>query len=217
MRPTREPAKEERAELLARLRRDAERIASQFGLDYRAIHAENVKSRYGVCYADGLIKVRLQHATTGRPLKYSSLIDTVCHELAHLRHFNHGPEFKAFFFELLGWARRQGIYRPGPESAAPARLGEPRGPRLRLEQRNGVPVFPADPEPRGQADLLPWQRWQTLLGAETRGAAATPAARASRAAATPRPPRAPSEPHPAAAPAAPRRAQPAAREQLSLF
>lgn len=217
MRQTLDPAaKEERTELLARLRRDAHRIASQFGLDYRAIHAENVKSRYGVCYADGLIKVRLQHATTGRPLKYSSLIDTVCHELAHLRHFNHGPEFKAFFFELLGWARRQGIYRPGPESAAAARLGEPRGRRLRLEQRNGVPVFPADPEPRGATGLLPWQRWQALLGAEARTAPAPSPARAPRAPTT-RPARAPSAPPPAAPPASPPRAQPAAREQLSLF
>jgi YgjP-like, metallopeptidase domain len=102
-------------QLIARLNVDAERIAGQFGLRYRSITSERagVKSRYGVCYADGAIKIRLRHATTDRPLKYSSLVNTLCHELAHLRHFNHGPRFKAFYFEILDFARAVGIYRPG--------------------------------------------------------------------------------------------------------
>lgn len=100
---------------MARLQRDADRIARHFGLTYREIAPErpNVKRRYGVCYADGRIAVRLSHAKTGMALKYSSLVNTVCHELAHLRHFNHGPRFKAFYFQILEYARREGIYRPG--------------------------------------------------------------------------------------------------------
>jgi predicted metal-dependent hydrolase len=72
-----------------------------------------VKRRYGICYADGRIAVRLKHVKTGKALKYSSLINTVCHELAHLRHFNHGPRFKAFYFQILDYARRERIYTPG--------------------------------------------------------------------------------------------------------
>jgi predicted metal-dependent hydrolase len=109
--------------LIEGLNQDAERLARRFGLRYRSITAERagVRSRYGVCYADGAIKIRLRHATTGRPLKYSSLVNTLCHELAHLRHFNHGPRFKAFYFEILDYARALGIYRPGtPRAAAPA-------------------------------------------------------------------------------------------------
>jgi len=114
-------------QLIERLNLDAERLARRFGLRYRSITAERpgVRSRYGVCYADGAIKIRLRHATTGRPLKYSSLVNTLCHELAHLRHFNHGPRFKAFYFEILDHARALGIYRPGrapaesPGRAAP--------------------------------------------------------------------------------------------------
>ena len=81
------------ATLIERLNRDAGRIAQRFGLRYRAIEAEraNVKSRYGVCYSDGVIKIRLRHAVTGRSLKYSSMVNTLCHELAHLRHFHHDP------------------------------------------------------------------------------------------------------------------------------
>ncbi len=107
--------------LIERLNLDAERISRRFGLQYRSITAERVgvRSRYGVCYADGAIKIRLRHATTGRPLKYSSLVNTLCHELAHLRHFNHGPRFKAFYFEILDYARALGIYRPGRPQAPP--------------------------------------------------------------------------------------------------
>ena len=91
-------------------------MARRFGLQYRSIEAEraNVKSRYGVCYTDGGIKIRLRHAVTGRALKYSSLVNTLCHELAHLRHFNHGVRFKVFYLELLDFARAEGIYQPGP-------------------------------------------------------------------------------------------------------
>jgi hypothetical protein len=117
---------------MTRLVADARAIASHFGLDYRVIEAEraNVKSRYGICYDDGTIKIRLAHAVSGQPLKYSSLVSTLCHELAHLRHFDHGPQFRAFNLELLAWARGRGIYRPG--SSAPP--GEPAAAQLDLRE-----------------------------------------------------------------------------------
>ena len=83
---------------MERLERDALRIAAPFGLRVHSLAPARagVRRYYGICTSDGRIRIRLHHATTGRPLKYSSLINTVCHELAHLRHFNHGPRFKAF-------------------------------------------------------------------------------------------------------------------------
>ncbi len=109
-----------RRDLIERLAADAQRIASPFDLGYKSLEAErsNVKRRYGICYDDGTIKIRLNHSVTGEPLKYSSLVNTLCHELAHLRYFNHGPRFKALYLQLLEWSRKRGIYRPG--SAAPA-------------------------------------------------------------------------------------------------
>ena len=52
-------------DLMARLSRDAELIAAHFELSYRSIEPEraNVKRRYGVCYSDGSIRIRLRHAT----------------------------------------------------------------------------------------------------------------------------------------------------------
>lgn len=117
---------------MARLNRDAAVIAARFGLRYQAIEAESarVKRRYGICFSDGTIRIRLRHATTGQPLKYSSLISTLCHELAHLRHFDHGYGFQGFYAAILEYARDEGIYRPGrrkaktPISSEPA-AGEP--------------------------------------------------------------------------------------------
>jgi hypothetical protein len=104
------------SQLVALLERDAQQLAARFALRYKAIEAErpNVRRRYGVCYADGVIKIRLRHAVSRQPLKYSSLVNTLCHELAHLRHFDHGERFKAFYLRILEYARSAGIYRPGP-------------------------------------------------------------------------------------------------------
>ncbi len=119
--------------LMERLNADAQRIARRFGLRYKEIAAEraNVKRRYGVCFGDGSIRIRLRHTLTGRSLKYSSLVNTLCHELAHLRHFNHGLRFRAFYRELLEFARHEGIYRPGSAPVARELRVEPPAPRER--------------------------------------------------------------------------------------
>ena len=113
---------------MRRLHRDAHRLCNAFSLRYRSLEAERagVKSRYGACFSDGTIKIRLYHATTARPLKYSSLIDTLCHELAHLRYFNHGKRFQDLYQRILIHARREGIYRPGLAGAVSPPKSPPR-------------------------------------------------------------------------------------------
>ncbi len=110
--------------MLEGLRRDARFLAERYRLPLLSLDAEapRVKRRYGICYEDGSIRIRLCHARTGRLLKYSALVDTLCHELAHLEHFNHGARFKVFYGRLLEHARRAGIYRPTPRgrTAPPA-------------------------------------------------------------------------------------------------
>ena len=109
--------REEHRIVLERLRRHGAILAEAFRLPLGAIDAERpqVKSRFGICYDDGSIRIRLRHARTGQLLKYSSLVDTLCHELAHLKHFNHGKRFWLFYERILAYARRKGVYRPGPE------------------------------------------------------------------------------------------------------
>jgi predicted metal-dependent hydrolase len=139
--PEQEMDRRTRRELIERLNRDGERIARNFGLRYQSITAEraNVTSRYGSCCEEGTIKVRLCHVVTGKPLKYSSLVNTLCHELAHLRFFNHGDRFKLFYQQILEWARSEAIYRPRP-TAQPAAMAMLPEPRPKVERERTGPV-----------------------------------------------------------------------------
>jgi hypothetical protein len=104
--------------VLALLRRHAGRLAEAYRLPLRVLLPESprVKRRYGICYDDGTVKIRLRNVRTGELLRESSLVDTLCHELAHLRHFDHGPGFWHLYERILAYARRHGIYRPGHPS-----------------------------------------------------------------------------------------------------
>lgn len=141
--------------MIALLRRHALRLAHSFDLPLRALHAESprVRRRYGVCYADGTVKIRLRNLRSGELLRESSLVDTLCHELAHLRHFDHGERFERLYRRILEYARRQGIYRPGQPS------------RWSLELESERPEAPA-------ARSLP----SVVRGATLRGPAPVPSA-----------------------------------------
>ncbi|MEZ4332326.1 MAG: M48 family metallopeptidase [Myxococcota bacterium] len=153
-----------RRALLDRLERDAQRLCARFGLRYRVLEAEraNVKRRYGVCFSDGTIRIRLRHATTGRALKYSSLVNTLCHELAHLQHFNHGPRFQAFYGRILEYARGQGIYRPdtpgrrddSDASTAPLPLARLRRTTAAGARRATAEASPSARPPAAQLELF---------------------------------------------------------------
>ncbi len=136
----------ERAEqetVLRRLRRDASYLSAHFELRLRALDAEQprVKRRYGICFEAGSLRIRLRHARTGRLLKYSALVDTLCHELAHLKHFNHGERFKVFYGRLLEHSRRVGIDRPAPRG----RTAPPAPAPLRVSARVPARAAPVRP------------------------------------------------------------------------
>jgi hypothetical protein len=90
-------------------------LVREFGLKRAELEPERdgVIEHYGICYEDGLIRIRLRHATSGKQLKESSLVDTLCHELAHLEQLNHGPRFRRLYRRILERARELGYYRPG--------------------------------------------------------------------------------------------------------
>lgn len=101
-------------DLIDQLRCDAVRVAEQFKLPPFELDADrpDARERYGLCHGDGRIRVRLINVRTGKPLRYSALIDTVVHELAHLRYMNHGPRWEALYERMLEWCRAEGIYTP---------------------------------------------------------------------------------------------------------
>ncbi len=111
---------------MERLRGWADELVPKFRLRYASIEPEDegVNEHYGVCYGDGVIRIRLRHATTGKHLKQSSLVDTLCHELAHLRYLDHSIRFQKLYHRILEEARRRGIYQPGPvEKSGPVQCG----------------------------------------------------------------------------------------------
>ncbi len=112
---TREARSEEDLTAMAQLRARAKVLAPRFDMRYRRIEPEQdgVYEHYGICYDDGVIRIRLRHAVSDRLLKESSLADTLCHELAHLRHMDHSVRFRNLYREILDEARRLGYYRPG--------------------------------------------------------------------------------------------------------
>ena len=112
---TRARRKKEDEKILRRLDRDALFLAAHFRLRLARLDKENyrVKRRLGSCDSDGVILLRLRNLRTTEHLKYSSLIATLCHELAHLTYMSHGKRFQMLNERILEFARAQGIYRPG--------------------------------------------------------------------------------------------------------
>ena len=127
--------------LLRRIERDARHLATRFRLRLARLDKESprVKRRFGSCDSDGVIRIRLRNRRNGDYLKYSSLVATLCHELAHLRFMNHGLEFRSLYMEILEFARTTEIYRPravvarGETSLLRAALN----PRRRRPKRRG--------------------------------------------------------------------------------
>jgi predicted metal-dependent hydrolase len=113
-----EAREDEDAAMIGRLRLWGADLAGKFGLRYRALDPEHedVVEHYGICYEDGVIRIRLRHARTGHLLKESSLVDTLCHELAHLRHLDHSIRWNRLYRRILDVARELEYYRPGPLS-----------------------------------------------------------------------------------------------------
>jgi hypothetical protein len=113
--------------VMQRLRDDAIRVARVFKLPEFDLDADraDARDRYGLCFSDGRIRIRLVNVRTGHTLKYSAMIDTVVHELAHLRYMDHGPRWEALYRRMLEWCRIQGIYEPRPVGAAPKRVRKP--------------------------------------------------------------------------------------------
>ncbi len=100
------------AQLLAKIRKDGRRIAKRFRLKYLDIRTEHprVRSRYGSCDEDKIIRIRLNNLKNGRFLKYWNLVHTLCHELAHLKYMNHDKNFIKLNKSILKWAKDREIY-----------------------------------------------------------------------------------------------------------
>jgi predicted metal-dependent hydrolase len=73
-------------------------FAEKFGLNYKGISVKNMRTRWGSCSTTGKLNFNIHLMRL--PVH---LIDyVILHELAHLKHHNHGPNFWKYLDELAG-------------------------------------------------------------------------------------------------------------------
>jgi hypothetical protein len=106
-----------RRRALDTMSREAADCAASAGATIRSISVGDAGSRWGSCSSQG--RIRLSWRLILAPLEVRRYV--VAHEVAHLVHLNHGPEFKALEARLFG---------PGLAEAK-AKLKR-LGPRMRL-------------------------------------------------------------------------------------
>lgn len=92
----------------------ANKTCKHFGLKYNSIVPETRKQVrfYGECVPTSKgkdIYIRInQLGQPKRPLAASTILKTLAHELAHLRHWNHGNQHKEFEKEIMEFIRELG-------------------------------------------------------------------------------------------------------------
>ena len=100
-----------RREALALLTRDTQEYAAKLGKAAGRVSIGDPRSRWGSCSARGDIRYSWRLILTPDFVRRS----TVAHEVAHMVHMHHGPEFHALVAELFGddpaparaWLRRE--------------------------------------------------------------------------------------------------------------
>ena len=146
------PDKEEAADLLAQIQKEAKPILKHFGLSYETIKESVAEGSAGFNRGRRIIALNVrQRSDPMKFRKFSAIMSTMIHELAHLRHMNHGPQFRAFDSELKAWAKKRGIYRPGAsQPAKPTKPKKPPTPKRKPTPRKPTPrkPTPSKPTPR---------------------------------------------------------------------
>lgn len=90
---------------VARLRQEAKEylprrlkeLADQYGFTYNQVRIKHNVSNWGSCSAKGNINLNLNLMRLPSELRDYVIV----HELCHLRHLNHGPEFHALLKSII--------------------------------------------------------------------------------------------------------------------
>jgi predicted metal-dependent hydrolase len=83
---------------LARISEDVAEFAAKADVAVRSVAIGDAASRWGSCSSEG--RIRLSWRLILAPPNVRRYV--VAHEVAHLKHMNHGPDFKAFEAWLFG-------------------------------------------------------------------------------------------------------------------
>lgn len=106
--------KEQVAAILTKIQRDVQPILREFGLKFMSLKESVAEGSLGFNRDKRIIALNVRQKRNPMLLrKYSAIMSTMIHEMAHLRHMNHGRGFQEFEVELMQWARDKKIYSPG--------------------------------------------------------------------------------------------------------
>ena len=111
-----------KAHALAIMSAEVAEFAALVGVTARSVRVGDPKSRWGSCSSDG--RIRLSWRLILAPSDVRRFV--VAHEVAHLRHLDHSPAFKALEAELVGAGvaeARAALRRLGPGLRRVGRLG----------------------------------------------------------------------------------------------
>lgn len=99
-------------EVLRKAEQDLQPLVKHFGLTYRDIKLSHDKSIYGRLTDSGRILVN-PFKKDGTLRKYSVVIETIIHELAHTKFAGHAKgTYGRVYKKFVTWAKERGIYRP---------------------------------------------------------------------------------------------------------
>ncbi|MEO7602928.1 MAG: SprT family zinc-dependent metalloprotease [Sphingomicrobium sp.] len=111
-----------KAHALATMSMEVAEYAALAGVTARSVRVGDPKSRWGSCSSNG--RIRLSWRLILAPPEVRRFV--VAHEVAHLRHLDHGPAFKTLEAELVGAGvaeARAALRRLGPGLRRVGRLG----------------------------------------------------------------------------------------------
>lgn len=103
------------AKRLSKVRKLARSLAREFGI-FEPFSIGAVSPRctdfdsYGMCYSPDrrsdrfVVVVRTFSRFDGSDLPSDALVDTVCHEMAHIPFMNHGRAWRILYHSMLRWA-----------------------------------------------------------------------------------------------------------------
>lgn len=80
------------------------RYAVLFGLELRKVKPlkrKHAKKMYGYCTDKGTVAIGIRDHGEKKLYNAYRIMETIAHELAHVKHWNHGPEWFALYGQIL--------------------------------------------------------------------------------------------------------------------